>query len=78
MLAQSERFDDLLKLIASPADDITTKQKGSLLFLEGMAWYQLGDKQKSLNIMRKAAEIDSSKGQANTWIGFLEQDINSR
>ena len=78
MLAQDERYDELLKLIANPADDITTKQKGSLLFLEGMAWYQLGEKQKSLNTMRKAAEIESSKGQANTWIVFLEQDINSR
>ncbi|CAM3654940.1 tetratricopeptide repeat protein [Parendozoicomonas haliclonae] len=78
LLAQAERYDDLIKLVSEPAADISSKQKGSMLVMEGLAWYQLGEKQKSLNFMRKAAQIDSSKGQANTWIGFLEQDLNSK
>ena len=41
MLAQNERFDDLLKLAANPADDISSKQKGNLLFWRvwlGISW----------------------------------------
>ena len=77
MLAQSERFDELLKLAADPAEGMKDKHTGEMLFLSGMAHYQLGNTQKSLNLMRKAAEIKSSRGQANSWIGFLEQDLKS-
>ena len=77
MLAQSERFDELLKLAADPAEGMKDKHTGEMLFLSGMAHYQLGDTRKSLELMRKAAEIKSSRGRANSWIGFLEQDLSS-
>ncbi|WP_062265469.1 tetratricopeptide repeat protein [Endozoicomonas arenosclerae] len=77
MLAQSERFDELLKLAAEPADGMKDKHTGEMLFLSGMAHYQLGNTRKSLELMRKAAEIKSSRGKANSWIGFLEQDLSS-
>ena len=65
-------------LVANPFDGITEKQKGEMLFLTGMAHYQLGDSRKSLGYMEKASSIQSSRGQANSWIGFLQQDLNNQ
>lgn len=78
MLARSERYQELLTLVANPFDGITEKQQGEMLFLTGMAHYQLGDSRKSLGYMEKAASIQSSRGQANSWIGFLQQDLNNQ
>ncbi|WP_252178323.1 tetratricopeptide repeat protein [Endozoicomonas sp. 4G] len=78
MLARSERFDELLKLAADPVEGMNDKHTGEMLFLSAMAHYQLGNTRKSLELMREAAEIKSSRGKANTWIGFLEQDLKSR
>ncbi|USE34695.1 tetratricopeptide repeat protein [Endozoicomonas sp. SCSIO W0465] len=77
MLARSERYQELLRLVSSPFEGITEKQQGELLFLTGMAHYQLGDSRQSLEYMQKAAAIKSSRGQANSWIGFLQQDLNN-
>ncbi|WP_419834515.1 tetratricopeptide repeat protein [Endozoicomonas atrinae] len=77
MLARSERYQELLMLVSKPFAGMTEKQQGEMLFLTGMAHYQLGDSRKSLDYMRKAADIKSSRGQANSWIGFLQQDLNN-
>ena len=77
ILAQTERFKELLELAGKPFDGATEKQSGELLFLTAMAHYQLGNTRKSLALMREAAEIKTSRGQANSWISFLEQDLNS-
>ncbi|OED43029.1 hypothetical protein ACH42_11115 [Endozoicomonas sp. (ex Bugula neritina AB1)] len=78
MLAQSERFDELLTLANDPAENIQDKHRGEFLFLSGMAHYQLGNTSKSLDLMRQAADIKSSRGKANSWIGFLKQDLSSQ
>ena len=77
MLARADRFGELLKLAENPAEDMSDKHRGEMLFLSGMAHYQLGSTGKSLELMRQAASIKSSRGQANSWIGFLEQDLSS-
>lgn len=77
MLARSERYQELLALVGKAFAGTTQKQTGELLFLTGMAHYQLGDSRKSLDYMHKASAIKSSRGQANSWIGFLEQDLNN-
>ncbi len=77
MLAKAERYDELLKLIAKPAKDVKDKHIGNFTFLKAMAYYQLGDSRKSLKVMREAAGYKSSRGQAKSWISFLEQDVNS-
>ena len=78
MLARSERYQELLALVNKPSEDMTEKQQGEMFFLTGMAHYQLGDSRKSLGYMEKAASIKSSRGQANSWIGFLQQDLNTK
>ncbi|WP_461538623.1 tetratricopeptide repeat protein [Spongorhabdus nitratireducens] len=77
MLAQAERFDELLKLAADPAEDMTEKHRGELLFLTAMAHYQQGNTRKALELMRTAAKMPGGKSQAGTWISFLEQDLAS-
>ena len=77
LLARAERFDELLKLADSPAEKMSEKQRGEMLFLSGMAHYQLGDSRKALALMEQATQVKSSRGQANSWIGFLQQDLNS-
>ena len=75
MLAQAERFDELVKLADDPAANMKEKHSGEMLFLSAMAHYQLGDSKKSLQLMRQAADIKSSRGKANSWIGFLEENL---
>ncbi len=79
MLARSERYDELLDLITQPDADegMTRKQEGELLFLTGLAHYQMGHTRKSLDYMQLAAKIKSSRGQAKSWIGFLKQDLKA-
>ncbi|WP_299729432.1 tetratricopeptide repeat protein [uncultured Endozoicomonas sp.] len=78
MLARSERYQELLVMVDNPVEGMTEKQQGEMLFLTGMAHYQLGDTRKSLSYMNKASEYKTSSGQAKSWIGFLQQDLSSQ
>ena len=78
MLAQSDQFEKLLQLASDPAENMQEKQTGEMIFLSAMAHYNLGNSVKALGLMQKAAQIKTSRGKANSWIGFLKEDLKNR
>ena len=52
---------------------LTQKQKGSILLLDGICQYRLGNTRFALNALSKAMAIDTSSSQAKGWMSYIKQ-----
>jgi len=59
--------DELYKL------EISDKQVGEVLLLDGICQYRLGSSRKALLSLSKAAAIKSSSSQAKGWMSYIKQ-----
>ncbi len=55
------------------SQDLTEKQRGGLLLLEGISYYRLGQEKSALNSLSKAIAIDSATSQAKGWLNYIGQ-----
>ncbi|MEH6344744.1 MAG: hypothetical protein V7785_06655 [Bermanella sp.] len=53
--------------------EITDKQIGEVLLLDGICQYRLGSSRKALVSLSKAAAIKSSSSQAKGWMSYIKQ-----
>ncbi len=52
---------------------LTQKQKGSVLLLDGICQFRLGNTRFALNALSKAMAIDTSSSQAKGWMSYIKQ-----
>jgi len=52
---------------------LTQKQKGSVLLLDGICQYRLGNTRFALNALSKAMAIKTSSSQAKGWMSYIKQ-----
>lgn len=52
---------------------LTSKEKGNVLLMLGVAQYKNGSKQKALVSLGKASAINTSASQAKSWMSYIKQ-----
>jgi len=53
--------------------NLTQKEKGSVLLLDGICQYRLGNTRFALNALSKAIAIKTSSSQAKGWMSYIKQ-----
>jgi tetratricopeptide (TPR) repeat protein len=53
--------------------ELTEKQKGEMLLLQGICHYRIGETRSAFKALSKAMAIDSSSSQAKGWMNYIKQ-----
>ena len=73
---QIDDHQGVLNTLKSIEPEMSQKNMGKAHYLKGVALFNLGQVEESLNSMEKAYQFSSSKKMAHPWVNFLKEEKN--